>query len=279
MQKRTSVDWSVTGVDPAAARFGRKSAKREANSVGAVLQPAEMPGTVFSTTQVVVKPVDDYRNAEGYKLGTTRGAVLTDKSKHPVVYGRPSQRADAGEWGTADCMRGDFTAEEQAPDADLGVSTSRGFRNAGMADPRRRFGIPSIRTDVPARQVSVATSVDFGAGLTAKELLFPQPYAENGVDESDFAAPRSEGELRSLFARIGYEMSAAEFAAFYTRAATVGTLTPAGSVCVQELREVINEVLAARDEGTEPTWFAVAMAAAEASVRGGTHTLQGTQRR
>ena len=66
--------------------------------------------------------------------------------------------------------------------------------------------------------------------------------------------------LRSLFARIGYEMSDAEFAAMFERAAETGKVTPRGAVCVQELRDVVNEVLTARDAGEEPSWFAEAMA-------------------
>jgi hypothetical protein len=266
MQRRNAVDWAVTGVDPSDKRFGKKYPQRTNEAIAAVMNPADVAGTVARTTHIVEKATDDYRNAEGYNLGKTRGAALTDKSKHPAVYGRPSLRSAVGEWGTADCMRGDFTAEEAAPDRDLGHSITPGFRNAGFADPGRAFGVPSIRTDVPARTVSVATAVDFGSGQKAGQLLFPSPYAEHGVDETDFTAPRSEKELKQMFGNVGYQMSGAEFAAFYARAATAGTITPPGSVCVQEMRQVINEVLAERDQGREPAWFARAMAEAEKAL-------------
>jgi hypothetical protein len=62
-----------------------------------------------------------------------------------------------------------------------------------------------------------------------------------------------------MFNKIGCAMSDAEFEAFYNRAATNGKITPIGAVCVQEFREVVNEVLFERDAGKEPSWFTEAM--------------------
>ena len=260
-QRRTAVDWAVAGVDPVAARFGKPGASLERNLVGKCLNPLEDRAKVDNRTVLVSKVVDSFRALEDHQLGETRGRALTDKSRHPAVYGKAATRSEAGEWGAADCLQGDQTTENQAIDADLGRATSLGYRNNGIAlDPTRRFGLPSIRTDVPKRDGgSVATTTDFGDGPSAAQLLFPGPYAGNGISEDDFTAPRARAWLRSLFARIGYEMSDAEFAAMFERAAEAGKVTPRGAVCVQELRDVVNEVLAARDGGEEPSWFAEAM--------------------
>jgi len=261
MQRRFAVDWNIAGVDPIQKRFGKPMVSLEKNLVGKCLNPKEDPKE-NNRTILVPKVVDTFRALEDYQLGETRSKTLTDKSRHPEVYGKPAQRSEVGEWGAADCLQGDATTENQATDYDLGRAVSLGYRNVGLAvDPARRFGVPSIRTDVPKRDGgSVATTTDFGDGPSAAQLLFPGPYAGNGISEDDFMMPRSRSWLRNMFNKIGYAMSDAEFEVFYHRAATYGKITPLGAVCVQEFREVVNEVLSARDAGEEPVWFTQAIA-------------------
>jgi hypothetical protein len=146
-----------------------------------------------------------------------------------------------GEWGVADCIQGDYTDEEQKPDKDLGRTFTLGFRNVGFADPARQFGLPSVRTDVAPRNTSVATTIDFGDGNSAKRLLTPSAYAgekpitlfrlsrplltqpplippaELGVEEKDFLQPMAPGRLRAIFHRIGTVMSDVEFAAIWNQ--------------------------------------------------------------
>ncbi len=222
VQRRDRVEWDMTGIDPNSYKFGKACVSLESNVVGKVLNPSldtdpAARAAAADVTRIIPKITADYRSASGYTLGKTRGAELTDKSRHPAVYGKRAGRTEAGEWGTADCMRGDFTREDQQPDADLGKAVTLGYRNAGFSDAGRRFGLPSIRTDVPERTLSIATTMDFGNGPTSEALLFPSPYADQGVEESDFLAPRPPASLRALFAAIGYPMSDAEFAALYDR--------------------------------------------------------------
>jgi len=175
-----------------------------------------------------LQSVDDFRHASGDVVGQSRPRNLVDaadKAAHPPVFGRPSRgKRDAGDWSAADCLRGDYSAEEIAPDADLGRSVPAAKRAGAAAaashlpHPDRRFGMPSIRTDVPTRHgQSLASTTDFGTGTGAGQLLTPSPYAEHGVDETDFVAPRSAPELRDLFGRIGHRLTDPEFAAVYRR--------------------------------------------------------------
>ena len=163
-------------------------------------------------------------------MGQVRGRAAENLSHHPPIYGKKAQRSEAGEWGVGDCIRGDYTLEDQLPDKDLGRSLTIGFRNTGFADPSRRFGLPSVRIDVPSRTLSMSTTMDFGDGTTAGKLLAPAAYAELGVGDEAFLAPIAPGRLRKLFERIGTGMSDAEFAVIYNRAASEGVLTPKGSV-------------------------------------------------
>ncbi len=218
-QRRTAVVWGITGVDPETTRFGKPLASTERNQVGKCLNPQDDIDEVTNKTTIIDKVVADYKAYDGYTLGQPRGQALLDTSKHPSVYGKPSVRSSAGDWGAPDCLQGDFTRDQQDPDRDLGRGVSVGFRHTGMAaDPVRRFGLPSIRTDVPPRNAqSLATYMDFGDGPNAASLLFPGPYAEHGVEERDYMRVRTPSEIRALFAKIGYRMSDAEFLAVYER--------------------------------------------------------------
>jgi hypothetical protein len=240
VRKNCPIVWESTGIDPNAYAFGKKTGrmpsgailsseknkpisvtKGTADSADALLNPAH--DTSVATSRVVPKSVDDFRVTAGDRIGQVRGAGAKDFSAHPPVYGRPSKsKKDAGDWTTADCIRGDYTAEEQQPDTDLGRSV-RAIKRPGVAvtaasvpDPSRRFGVPSIRLDVPARHnQSVANTTDFGDGASAAMLLSPSPYAEHGVDDADFVVPRGRGELRDIFERIGHSFSDADFDALH----------------------------------------------------------------
>jgi hypothetical protein len=131
------------------------------------------------------------------------------------VYGKKAQRSEPGEWGVGDCIRGDATVEATGTDATLGRATTLGFRNAGMADPTRRFGLPSVRTDIKPRNLSIAAAMDFGNGTSAALLLGPCAYADLGVGEEDFLRATPPARLRALFERIGTRMADAEFACIY----------------------------------------------------------------
>ena len=231
VQRRGGVDWQAAGVDPQGKVFGMPAASLERNAVEKCLNPtAQGCPPAAALTAIIPKRTDDFRASEGYRLGAVRGRAGADFTAHPPKYGRPAQRSEAGEWGVGDCIRGDYTLEQQMPDADLGRSLTPGYRNVGMADPARRFGLPAVRIDIAPRALSMASSMDFGDGTSAGKLLAPSVYSELGVGEEDFLAPMPPGRLRALFQRIGTAMSDREFAAVYNQAALLGKHTPEGKV-------------------------------------------------
>ena len=231
VQRRGGVDWAVAGVDPQAKVFGMPAASLERSAVEKCLNPSVEGGApTAALTSIVPKRTDDFRASEGYRLGQVRGRPTADFTSHPQKYGKPAQRSEAGEWGVGDCIRGDYTLEAQMPDRDLGRSLTPGYRNVGMADPSRRFGLPAVRIDIAPRALSMASSMDFGDGTSAAKLLAPSSYSDLGVGEEDFLAPMAPGRLRRLFERIGTVMSDKEFAVMYNRAALEGKHTPVGKV-------------------------------------------------
>jgi hypothetical protein len=231
VQRRSAVDWAIAGVDPQARVFGMPAASLERAAVEKCLNPtAEGGPPEAALTSIVPKRTDDFRAAEGYRLGQVRGRPAADFTAHPATYGRLAQRSEAGEWGVGDCIRGDYTLEQQMPDKDLGRSLTPGYRNVGMADPSRRFGLPAVRIDIAPRGLSMASSMDFGDGTSAAKLLAPSSYSDLGVGEEDFLAVMPPGRLRALFGRIGTAMSDREFAVLYNRAALEGKHTGVGKV-------------------------------------------------
>ena len=80
-------------------------------------------------------------------LGRARnlGHGLPVKKDH--VFGKGSVRRGPNEWDSRDCIEGKYSFAEQTPDVDLGKSMTPGFRNC--TTEVRRFGCPSVRSDIP----------------------------------------------------------------------------------------------------------------------------------
>jgi len=109
---------------------------------------------------------------------------------------------------------GNYTAEQQAPDADLGRSIRPGWRNVSD-DPERSFGLPMVRTDKPMPHVrGVADYQNYGDEPGARAVLNPPSYSELGVEPADFATPLPLPALVNIFARAGLAEAAAVEQAF-----------------------------------------------------------------
>jgi len=250
-QRTRMLDWSTACADPKDTRFGVVPARPEKDGVGKALDAARDPEA--TTSRVVPLRVEAARMFGTDQVGKARPLGLAPYARPPPErFGRPSSTKET--WGAAECLRGDYTEEEMMPDSDLGRATRPGFRNAA-ADPDRVFGIPSLRTDVAPRQVSVAEPQNFGQDAPLKDLVNPSRFMTMGIDHSDFARQRERDELRDLFASIGHDLDAATFDAVYHRAATVYDVTDVGSVSVEEFKRALGDYLGAlEDEGAEPAW-------------------------
>lgn len=252
-QRTRMIDWSKTHIDPAAVRFGRVAKRPEKNGVGKCLDPGK--DDERTEARVVPLRVEAKRQFSTDQVGKARPLGLAPYTRPvPATFGIGSGAGDS--WGTAECLRGDFTEEEQLPDADLGKATRPGFRNASI-DPSRVFGIPSLRTDVPPRVFSIAEPQNFGQDAPLKDLVNPSRFMTRGIDHSDFARQREREELRSLFDAIGFShLDDAAFSAIYQRAADHYDVTDPGSVSAQEFKAALSEYLEAIEEdGKPPSWF------------------------
>jgi len=151
----------------------------------------------------------------------------------PQVFGLPSQRNP--EWGVHECI-GNYSPEEQLPDKDLGRSIRPGWRN--IAPESRLFGVPSIRTDIPAPSFkSVADHQNYGDEAGAATLLHPPRFSDQGVTQADFLEAHSKKELGDIFRSAGFNLTEEHLNDAFTRAAT---LDERGLVSIQSFRMALN---------------------------------------
>lgn len=84
-------------------------------------------------------------------------------------------------WGVSECMRGNYTVEQQQPDPDLGKTLKPGWKNEPKkSEPNRVFAVPTIRKDIPIPgQRSISDNNNYGNETDARgyilfHLLFLQ---------------------------------------------------------------------------------------------------------
>jgi len=220
-------------IDPALFRFGGAVKDGEKAGVAKAINPALDP-TYKRPPVVVEKLLEDFRVVSTEGLGTVKnlgfGVVAPPTG---TVFGMPSQAGP--EWGVRECI-GNYTPDEQQPDKDLGRSIRPGWRNIGP--PARIFGVPSIRSDVPAPSLkSVADHQNYGDEAGAATLLYPPRFADGGVTQADFLTATSKDEIADIFRSAGFELDNDQVDATFERAKT---LDPHGLVSVQSFRMALN---------------------------------------
>mmetsp|Transcript_6907 Transcript_6907/g.10703 ORF Transcript_6907/g.10703 Transcript_6907/m.10703 type:complete len:454 (-) Transcript_6907:128-1489(-) len=221
-QRRRGYDWGGSGIDPAAATFGGVDRAPYYDGVAKALNPLRDVGNKASAS-IIDKRVEDFKSTANDELGRVKNLGHGEKPHEQHIYGVPSRRFE--EWSAGRLIKGDYPAAEQAPDPDLGKSLHQGYRNisgagGGGSDPERAYGVPCIRTDLPARNAnsrSVADNVNYGNEPGAVSLIFPSGGAERGVVEQDYVKPYDKDELAAFYASTGIPMEEGEFdAAFET---------------------------------------------------------------
>jgi len=250
-QRTRSYDWSGIGVDPAAHRFGAVAKEKSGRGVALALNPQEDKSAVRGA--VVALSVAQQRLYATDQLGSVKKCGR-GPTNPPESFG-VTKRKPGDEVTAAQVLRGEFPWEQQMPDKDLGKSVRPGFRNV-TKDPARTFGIPTIRSDIPARSaVSMSDVSNYGDGPSASDLLNPSRFADLGIDHSDFVVARTPQEIRDVFSSIGNDLTDTEFEKIWLRAATAYDLNRNGEVSVEEFRLALNEYQDAVAAGEPPAWF------------------------
>lgn len=171
----------------------------------------------------------------------------TERLPADFTFGRPSDRKRDGEWSCEQCLKGQYSVEEQLPDVDVGKSTTPGFRN--ITTETRAFGMPSARPAAPpgARR-SIADPTCYGSS-NAAELIKPSELAEMSIDSSVFDHPRSREEIADLFDAIGQVMPRDVFDIIFT-----SVEDRSGRASVAAFRSELVSWQTAVDLGEEDLW-------------------------
>jgi len=222
------------GIDPTTFRFGGNVNEGEKLGVAKAMCPS-LDETYKRPPVVVEKLLEDFKVVSTEGLGEAKNLGFGCKTVGKThVYGMASQRGP--EWGVRECI-GNYKPEEQLPDADLGKSIRPGWRNSS-ANEARVFGVPSIRSDIPAPSLkSVADHQNYGDEAGCSTLLYPPRFGDGGVTQSDFLTATKKEELMDIFRCAGFDLDAATTDAAYERAKT---LDANGLVSVQSFRMALN---------------------------------------
>jgi hypothetical protein len=163
----------------------------------------------FKQTKLVQKVAEDYRNTVHPKFASKTHYMQGAKGP-PMdpdwAYGVKSITSDCT---ARSCILGYYALDEQLPDEDLGRCTKVGRRN--VTREVRAFGVPSVRTDLPAPpgRRSVADTQNYGDECGAAALMNPQRFDDRGIPDRDFLLRRPQEELRSLVDACGGGMNEA----------------------------------------------------------------------
>lgn len=242
-QRRRNYEWENTGIDPATHQFGVVEKNPYRDGVAKVLNPTK-DEDYQNISHIVPKRLEHFKLTDGDELGKPKHLGHGDRGlDREHTFGVPSRRYE--EWGARRLMQGDYPEEAQQPDADLGKSIRKGFRNTTSDD--KTFGIPTIRTDVPKRASHVACKDttdnvkglcdgnDYGEEPDAGTLLYPSAAAHRGVVEHHYLEPYTKEKLREFLTSAGVDLK--NFDLYFQHAADVDKFG-GGKCCIHTYRSI-----------------------------------------
>jgi len=231
--RERNYDWSKTAVrgNPQDFRFG----KSEVGPHGPTGAQLTQDMIMRDDTKTISKRVIDIRNRRNYPIGRARNAPENIASlPEDFVFGKPGNR-DRSQ-STKMCIHG-FSPEDQMPDKDLGVSRLKLKKGVKKHPEDRVFGVPSLRKDIIAPKIkSVADKNNYGDEFGAQDVLYPEQYAFDAVEEKDFLKIRAADEIRKIFAEIGITVTEEEFLSISAEAEKIF-----GGLSVDSFRTVYNK--------------------------------------
>ena len=209
-QRQRGYNWDAAGIDKDTHAFGIAEKHPYYDGVSKALNPLRDTENHKASVKVVSKRQEDFKLATAEELGRCKHQGFGDANvSEGHVYGVPSRRFEEWDVGKLIASQQDGKGIETA-DRDLGLSLQPGFRNRAPED--RVFGAPTIRTDIPGRDVkSVADNNNYGNEPDAMSLVYPSTAAHRGVVDRDYVKPYHAEELKELMEKAGVELDAAAF--------------------------------------------------------------------
>ena len=124
-------------------------------------------------------------------------------------------------------MRGNYSVNDLKPELDLGKSVINRSKLKSIQplnlDKSRSFGVPSIRSDLIRKVVSVSDQTNYGNENDTYDLLYPNPHCFKGLDNPDFETLITKNEvikniifkLKSIVLKKNHEIDYNDFEAIF----------------------------------------------------------------
>ncbi len=177
----------------------------------------------YPQTKLVGKRLEDYRQATEDMLGKSKfmGTLAPKFYDNDHTFGKSSNYKD---WNASKCIHGDIynnTSQSNVePDIDLGrdVHWKNKLKNLqpSQRDKNRVYGVPSIRNDLPKKELKSVTDIkNYGDEQDAYELLYPHPEHNLGVDDKDFEELMTKEEIYELIQKYDFNIPEDEYNLIY----------------------------------------------------------------
>merc|ERR1719401_860574 len=158
-------------------------------------------------TKIVQRVCEDYRHVAHAPLFKAVNVKQGPKGPPLPKDHRYGIKSTISDYTAGSCIKGYYPLAEQLPDQDLGRCTKPGRRN--VTTETRAFGVPSVRTDIPAPppgQRSCGSTKAYGDDCSAAALLNPQRFDMKGIPDREFLVRRPKEELERLIENVQLEM-------------------------------------------------------------------------
>ncbi|CAB1438977.1 unnamed protein product [Pleuronectes platessa] len=132
---------------------------------------------------------------------------------------------------------------QEAPDHFItSASFIGGNRDRPLTPNSRTYGVPSVRSDLPAPHIARVTDrINYGDKPSVADLLNPSVAALQGAFKEHFFCPRTKEEIAEIFRNVGVDISEDTFEEAWCLASM---RQPDGDVCVQGFSDVLKEIQA-----------------------------------
>ena len=166
----------------------------------------------YPQTLLMDKRVEDFRAFNNPLLGKGKfhGSLNPKFYDENHVFGKGSKLGN--QWNVGRCIYGDKSTvniESTKPDEDLGRDWHYGSKLKSLRPTQininRIYGIPSIRRDLPKREVKSVTDIkNYGDEPDAYDLLYPHPEAVRGVYDEDFDKLLGKEEIYEIMKKYDF---------------------------------------------------------------------------
>lgn len=240
-QRQRGYNWESAGIDKDTHAFGVTERHPYYDGVSKALNPLRDSEKHKESVKIVSKRQEDFKLATAEELGRCKHQGFGDTNVDDGhVYGVPSRRFEEWDVGKLIASQHDGKGIETA-DRDLGLSLRPGFRNRAPED--RVFGAPTIRTDIPGREVkSVADNNNYGNEPDAMSLVYPSTAAHRGVVDRDYIKPYEAAELRDLMDKAGVQLDDETFSKVFQMGSTMDSHGNPTACSVNSFRSALREV-------------------------------------